>query len=696
MSDSEVHGHIKLDKLWIPKQLISEKVKDSKDLTTLAMFVMLHFSSKSGVIKFHSVKEACDWFGISNSTYYEIRKRRLFGELFEVEKGYFKAGSLRNTRHWVGALIALNGRFKTTEDYRLGVDVTKESLSSIKGIKEVLRRALLVSTISSMKAKCEGSGTGDTINTHCQGKETELGKRVSVARVDGNVKPIAYFSKILGCSNTKTRELLHKSEEIGDIGIQAIKKVTHESEIKEKMVSAGLGSYDVLDAARKWNFDNTYGKTAMPTFGVFITQLPNRYWIRQRKKVTMPDGSVRKHKKRAKVIHVPDYLWNPKYGTKTVSTPKEKREEEERKLTLEERYRMIEENISRIRSEAKKEEDGLIHYNGYARTEQEFEDWIKDLRRVNRSRERDNVSPSFEKGKIYESKIPNPKPVEEIANINYRSLEEFWTPVPKDGYGKPNYSIVSENVERYDRYIRLSEEERMHLDEHPEIDLASEKGRRELQNQFKAKKAWRMSESMQKRYDKIKWVIGYAKRWSYKDATRVVGKFMTAYDYFKDSGRSLQRRIAIAERNIGTFYKEDIETKRNRVIEGYLYEADEAYSRDDMFQYCAYSYLAENVGYVDVRKRNVEECLSDDEEKDLIDKDVIMGSYLSEILFTYHTEGGLEKTLAGMMLQRWHMHAESERNRKKEERRMKKEEKERMKEERSRNKKRRKEEVEIG
>ena len=696
MLDSEVHGHIKLDKLWIPNQLLSMAVKDSKDLTTLAMFVMLHFSSKSGVIKFHSVKEACGWFGISNSTYYEIRKRRLFEELFEVEKGYFKAKSLRNSKYWVGALIALNGRFKTTEDYRLGVDITKESLNSIQGIKEVLRRALLVSTISSMKAKCEGSGTGEKIITCCQGKETELGKRVSVAGIDGNVKPIAYFSKILGCSDTKTRELLHKSEELGDIGIQAIRKVTHESEIKEEMVSANLGLYDVLDAAGKWNFDNTYGKTAMPSFGVFITQLPNRYWIKQRKRVEMPDGSVRKHKKRIKSIHVPDYLWNPKYGTKTISNPKGKREEEERKLTLEERYRMIEENISRIRSEAKKKEDGLIHYNGFARTEQEFEDWIKDLRRINRARERDNVSPSFEKGKIYESKIPNPKPVEKIANIDYRSLKEFWTPVPKDDHGYPNYSVVSKNVERYDRYMRLSEEERNHLDKHPEIDLSTEEGRREMQRQFKAEKSWRMTESMKKRYDKIKWVISYAKRWSYKDATRIVGKFMTAYDYFKESGRSLQRRIAIAERNIGIFYKEDIERERDRMIEGYLREADEAHSLGDMFQYCAYSYLAENVSYVDVRKRSVEECLSDDEEKDLIDKEVIMGSYLSEILFTYHTEGGLEKTLAGVMLQGWHVYAESERNRKKEERMMRKEEKERLKQEKARNKKRRKEEVEIG
>lgn len=696
MTDSKMHGHIKIDKLRLPNQLLSDVVKVSTDLTTLSMFVKLHFFSKSGVIKFNSVKEACDWFGISNSTYYKIRNTEVFKELFEVKKGYFKAKSLKKSRHWVGLTIDLNGRLKTPSDYRLGIDTTEESFNSIQRIKDVLRSALLVSMISDTNVKCE-DGDREEKNTKTikieQDPVSDIGKRVSVARIDDNMKPIAYFSESIGCSDTKTKELLHSLRDEGYIGIQSVKKVVHESSIKEVMEKYGYDLYDVLKAANEWNFEHTYGKTAMPYFGVFVTQLPNRYWIEQKRKVVMPDGSIRQYKKHAKIIHVPDILWMPEYGTKEEgrkSKSKKKNFVKIDKKTLEDGSRQVEEIIANIRKQAKIREDGFVKFRDKIITKEEFEESVKWLTERNLKVSKENAKKPFEKGKVYKSKAPKSKLKDEVVHINYKELSTSWIPVPKDKYGYPNYSLVSKNVERYDRYRNLPEVERNHLDAHPEIDIATEEGRQKMKNNFKAMKTWNVCERMKKRYDYIKWVTVDAKWWNEEESTRIVKKFIDAYDYFKESGRGLSRRIAIAEKVSTDSYIEDVRMAQAVISDKKYMEAVDEYEKGNYEIATLLFEESEKKAYVQVDKKQITECLADDEERLLIDNDVVLGSYLGEVLMMHHTKNPLEGTQAGQMLEDWRKQVESDRIRKKDERLRRKMEKQ----EKSRNKKRRKEVLE--
>lgn len=692
MTNSEVHGHIKLDKLWIPKKLISEKVKDSKDLTTLAMFVKLHFSSKSGVIKFNSVKEACDWFGISNSTYYKIRHTGFFKELFKVEKGYFKALSLKKGRNFKGLSIVLNGRLKTTEDYRLGVDITEESLSSIHGVKEILREALLVLQISTFEAKCEeGDKEGNQISV-CRNAEAQFGREVSFAKIDDNVKPVAYFKKILGCSKTKAREILHRLRDKGYIGIQPTRKVTQEWEIEPIMEEMEAGRYDVLDATNRWNYKNTFGKTFMTFSGIYITQIPNRYWISQRQEVVMPDGSKRLRKKHTKTIHVPDYHWFQEYGEK--KSEDEKEEERKIKRKIKRDYKKIEKTISRLRERATKDEDGLIHVGDTILTEKQFEASIKKFRKTNRETVRENAKNTFKSGIVYKTKKPKLKEeIETMANINYPELKACWMPVPLDKHGRPDYSTVSKDVERYDRYIKLPIEERNHLDNHPEIDLATEKGRSKLRNDFEAQKQEMVHTRLQRLYESTKWILEDPIWQDDQSSERAIRKFIEAYNYFKDSGRGIARRITLAEKLIAVMHKADVENKREQLHNDYCKKADEfekmGYkSTADTMRKRAEEVLKE---WVQVEKKTINECLADDEERDLIDEEVIKAFRLNELIMAYHTKTSWEGTPAGKMLLEFQDGVRRERDAKKMERQKRREERERIKREKALARKMRKE-----
>lgn len=699
MTNSEVHGHIKLDKLWIPKKLISDRVKDSKDLTSLAMFVMLHFLSKPGVIKFNSVKEACDWFGISNSTYYKIRNTGFFKELFKVEKGYFKAKSLKKGRNFKGLSIVLNGRLKTTDDYRLGVDVTEESLSSINGVKEILREALLLLQISTFEAKCEEGDKEGNQTSVCRNVETQFGREVSFAKIDGNVKTVAYFKKILGCSKTKAREILHRLRDKGYIGIQPTRKVTQEWEIAPMMEEMKVGPYDVLDAVNRWNYENTSGKTFMSFNGVYVTQTPNRYWITQRQEVVMPDGSKRFRKKRTKTIHVPDYHWNPEHGEK--KSEEEKEEERKIRRKLKRDYKKIEKAISRLRKRATKDEDGLIHVGETILTEEAFEASIKKFRKTNRETARNNAKNTFKKGVVYKTKKPKLKEeIETIEYIDYPELRACWMPVPLDKNGHPDYSTVSKDVERYDRYMKLPIEKKNHLEDHPEIDLATEKGRSKLKNDFEAQKQEMVHARLQRLYESTKWILEDPIWKDDQSSERAIRKFIEAYDYFKDSGRGVARRITLAERMMTALYRMDVENKRKSLHKEYCEMADEFDMAGNWFSAEVMREQAKSVlkEKVEVEKRTLSECLGDDEERDLIDEEVVKAFRLNELIMAYHTKTSWAGTPAGEMLLEFQERVRRERDTKKMERQKRREEREREKKERALARKKRKEGIleEIG
>ena len=656
------------------------------------MFVMLHFLSKSGVIKFNSVKEACDWFGISNSTYYKIRNTGFFKELFKVERGYFKVKSLKKGRNFKGLSIVLNGRLKTTEDYRLGVDVTEESLSSIHGVKEILREALLVLHISTFDAKCEEGDKEGNQNSVCRNVETQFGREVSFAKIDGNVKPVAYFKKILGCSKTKTREILHRLRDKGYIGIQSTRKVTQEWEIEPMMEGMEAGSYDVLDATNRWNYENTFGKTFIPFKGIYLTQIPNRYWITQRQEVVMSDGSTRLRKKHTKTIHVPDYHWNPEHGEKKSEDEKEEERKIKRKIRRD--YKKIEKAISRLRERATKDEDGLIHVGDTILTEKEFESSIKKFRKTNRETVRENAKNTFKSGVVYKIKKPKLKDeIETIEYIDYPELRTYWMPVPLDEHGHPDYSTVSKDVERYDRYIKLPIEERNHLDNHPEIDIATEKGRSKLKKDFKAQKQEMVHARLQRLYESNKWILKDPIWQDDRLSERAIIKFIEAYNYFKDSGRGIARRIVLAEKMIADLHKVDIQNKREQLHEDYCKKADE-------FERMGCTRLAETMKrrseevleeWIQVDKRTITECLADDEERDLIDEEVIKAFRLNELIMAYHTKTSWEGSPAGKMLLEFQDRVRRERDAKKMERQKRREERERIKQKKALARKSRKE-----
>lgn len=691
MFDKTTYGQIKIAKLLLPKRLLSRSVKEADKLTILAMWVRIHFFSKSGVIKFSSVAEACEWFGISKSTYYRVSKHWFFKFLFKAEKGCFSAKSIRKTKEWRGRLIALNGLLNTADDYKLGIDVTENSLKTINGIKDLLRSALLVSQISSFDVKREDGGGSDKNLIVGRETETNLGMRASVAKIDDNVRPIAYFQKLIGCSKTKTRDLLHKLNKEGVIGIQPIRKSIHESYLKADMVASGKGIYDVLDEANKWNYAHTYGKTAMPYFGFFITQLPNRYWITQRRIVEGPNGKVSKIKKHSKSIHVPDCLWNPEYGTKEDKKSRKNRKKKTRSY-LEEQLRMIEAIDSSLRKEAKDLGDGKVLFRGQTLSKEEFEKQLDKLKKQNVKRANENAQKAFEPDTVYKSNAPKSKLTDEVVYIDYKSLSTVWTPVPTNEFGYKDYRAVSKDVERYDRYISLTEEERRHLDNHPEIDLATEDGRKLLKNHLKANRAEMMSEGMMKRFKELGMKTAqFDQEWSEEEQVKAAKKFIEADNYFFDSGRSLKTRIDLAKKRVKTQLIEDTKESIRKKREKYLKEAEFMLEQGEASLYFDYLQYASEVRYPsNVIKRTLFDLLADDEEKELIDKDVVTVYYVTELRYTYHRKDiGTDRV--GLMLDEWRKARGIRRKERDEERRRKKEEKERLKQERLELRRRRKE-----
>lgn len=649
---------VKVQKLWIPSFLASEVVKDSNSLAILAMFIRLHMLVKPGAIKYSSISRLAQWFRISKGTFLKVSKTELFSELFEMKDGILKAKTLRGTRFWKGRMIALFGRCNAKEDKWLGIPVKTENFASMRTVKDLIYKVITVSQISVLDAKCEKNdrefehGFCDE-PTQYQGAESQ--RDAFIAAQDGNVKPLAYFAKAGNCSRKKIQRINSALKGDDVIGSQMMRKTFVHSGKGEY----GNSPYDYMDAENK-RLHEAYAGVLVYRGGYTFTHCaPNRYWIAQVKTHEYTGGKKRAVKKKIKIIHVPDSKWDPEYEPRVKREKFPRRKEvsggvgielpQEAEKTLEEIYQSIEKNIESFRNEAEVISEDTLLFRGQEISTTFFEEQITLYRKHSRDVARYNVkvqSSNRENAqKTLKSEIPGKKPEAPVLRtFDYAHIDRYAAPIPttvKNGVEIPHYSVVSNDTERWARFHRLSEAEQEILLQNPHLDLTKNEDRRKLSSLISAKRDENRMAYFNSRYEKDKYLIEAAEKWDDALALRIANAAYNAWDYFKDSGRNIYTRLNRAGNNRKTCYV-------NKLNE-YHYLYNDAVNRRSWMEASYYEDMLEYLPFPSTL-----ECLEDDEERDLITEDTVVGLKLCRLLFQYGSKSSFKETTAGKILERIH------------------------------------------